>query len=245
MSSLERLRQGGAVFGLMQTYPLVPLSELVVWSGYDFVIIDSEHGVADERAQLDVLAVIAGSTSFSLVRVRAHDESAVARYLDFGADGVIVPDVRTPEQAEQIAFAARKRWTGGLRGDRYGPTAASTPKKPLIIVLIESPEGVANVEAILNRDGIDGVIIGTGDLSTHLGTPGDFTAPAYLAAVDRVERAVRTHGKIIGAKPDSNSSIPALFERGYRLFILGRDLPLFKQILGQTLAAASSQVSRS
>jgi len=240
--SLARLRKGQAVFGLMQTYPIAAVTEIMVWSGYDFVILDSEHGVADEGAQLDALRVIEGSSAFSIVRVRPGDESAVARYLDFGADGLMIPDVRTAVQAEQVARVAYERWTGGLRGDRYGRSKPNKGQMPLLIALIEAPEGVANVEAILSVRGIEGVVIGAGDLSTTLGTPGNFSTPAYLAAVERVERAALARGKILGAKPDKDSPIAGLFERGYRLFMIGRDMPLLRSVLAGTLASAVSQV---
>jgi 4-hydroxy-2-oxoheptanedioate aldolase len=244
VKALERLRQGQPVFGLFQTFPDATLTELAVWCGYDFVILDCEHGVVDESAQLQVLRVICGSDAFSLVRVRPGDDSAVARYLDFGADGVLVPDVRTPDQARQIGFAANGRWTGGLRGDRYGLGPASQGKrKPLVIVLIESAEGVHNVEAILDVAEIDGAIVGSGDLSTNLGSPGDFTSPAYVSANERVERAARERGKILGAKPYATFSIPILLERGHRLILVGRDVAFIKNGLVEALAAARRSLS--
>ena len=238
MKALQRLRKGAAVFGIFQTFPDAGIAELAVWCGYDFVILDCEHGVADEAAQLHSLRAIANSEAFSIVRVRPGVEGAVARYLDFGADGVMVPDVRTPEHAKRIAFAALERWTGGLRGDRYGFADAETQAKPLVMVLIESVEGVDNIDAILDIEGIDGVIIGSGDLSTQLGIPGNFAAPAYRAAVDKVEAAARARGKIIGAKPYEGFPLATLLERGNRLIMIGRDVGLFKKAFVENLAAA-------
>jgi 2-keto-3-deoxy-L-rhamnonate aldolase RhmA len=244
MNSLDRLRRGEAVFGLMQTYPVPAVTELMLWCGYDFVIIDCEHGVVDEAAQVDALRVFGDGTAFSIVRIRGQDPSAVARYLDFGAAGIMVPDVRTPAQAEGIAFVALKRWTGGLRSDRYGlPPATAAGPRPLIIVLIEHPDGVANIEAIVDVEGIDAVVIGTGDLSTQLGVPGDFQSPIYRSAVDRVEDGVRARGKILGAKPEKHAPLAELFARGHRLFLVGRDMPMFRRALTDTLRAASAEIS--
>jgi len=243
MNALDRLRNGESVFGLFQTFPEAAITELAVWCGFDFIIVDCEHGVADEPSQLEVLRTVAGSDTFALVRIRGQDDSAVARYLDFGADGVMVPDVRTVDHAKKIAFAATRRWTGGLRGDRYGLSAVDHAKAhPLVIVLIEDPEGVLNAEAILDVAGIDGVIVGTGDLSTNLGSPGDFASPAYLAAVDKVEAAARARKKIIGSKPTADVPLSKALERGHRLIILGRDTAFVRQALIDALSMAKSQV---
>jgi 4-hydroxy-2-oxoheptanedioate aldolase len=243
MSALARLRGGEPVFGMFQTFPESALTEVAAWCGYDFVIVDCEHGVVDEAAQIEVFRAISSSNAFSLVRVRPGDESAVARYLDFGADGVIVPDVRTPEQAKRIAFAATSRWTGGLRFDRYGLRQGIRAERiPLVVVLIESAEGVRNAPAILEIEGISGVIVGSGDLSLSLGRPGDFANPAYLSAVERVETAARRLGKILGAKPYPGFPIPTLLEHGHRLIIVGRDMNLITSAFATALAQAKSQI---
>ncbi len=244
MSALERLRKGEPVFGLFQTFPESTVTEVAAWCGYDFVIVDCEHGVVDEAAQIEVLRAVSASSAFSLVRVRAGDESAVARYLDFGADGVIVPDVRTPEQAKRIAFAATGRWTGGLRVARYGlqQKGEQAERMPLVVVLIESVEGVRNAAAILGIDGIGGVIVGSGDLSLSLGRPGDFADSTYLSAVETVETEARRLGKILGAKPYPGFPIPVLLERGHRLIIIGRDMNLIQSAFAAALAEARQQI---
>src|ERR1700722_3895879 len=181
MNALSRLRQGEAVFGLFLTHPDPGTAETALWCGFDFLVIDCEHGVVDEPAQLNVLRVVSNSQAFSLVRVRANDESAVSRYLDFGADGVMVPDIRSVEQARRFAFAARKRWTVGLRKDRYGLSAeGSSRAEPLLLPLIESAQSVDQIEEIVGIEGVDGIIVGNGDLSTSLGVPGDFAAPTFV-----------------------------------------------------------------
>jgi len=235
-TAIERLRAGDAVFGIFQSYPWAAVTELAHWCGYDFVVIDCEHGVVDETAQLSVLHAVSGTTMSALVRLRNCDPAEVARYLDFGAAGVIVPDVRTFEQAEGIARTATSRWTGGLRGDRYG--VGSPTIRPLVILLIVSPEGVANIGSILDLDAVDGVIVGSGDLSLRLGVPGDFDAAVYLEALATVDRAVRSRGKILGAKPYGKFTLGALLSSGHRLLLLGRDMPLFRQVLSDTLLAA-------
>jgi 2-keto-3-deoxy-L-rhamnonate aldolase RhmA len=236
MSPLERLRAGEVVCGLFQTVPEASFTELAVWCGYDFVILDREHGVFDDPSEVECLRAFAGSNTCALIRTQTREEGEIARHLDFGAHGVMVPDVRSADEAHALAFAAARRWTGGLRFDRYG--LGRGIGRPLVLALIESPEGVANVESILDIEGIDGVIPGPGDLSTRLGAAGDFSAPAYVQALERVERAARERGKVLGAKPYADFTLPVLMERGYRFFITGRDMILMRDAFGQALSAA-------
>jgi len=245
MKEAERWQGGEPLFGLSLTYADAAIAELAAWCGYDFVILDAEHGVCDESAQLSVLRMLEPTPTLGLVRVRPRDDSAIARYLDFGADGILIPDVRSATQAQCIVEAAYGRWTGGLRADRYGAEAAVAKARALILVLIESEPGISSIEAIVAMPGIDGVIVGTGDLSTRLGMPGDFRAPAFLAALERIERATRAAGKILGGKPDPTAPIPRLIERGYRIFIIARDMPLMRRALTETLTAARRDTQRS
>jgi 2-dehydro-3-deoxyglucarate aldolase len=108
-------------------------------------------------------------------------------------------------------------------------------------VLIEAQEGVRNIEAIMGIEGIDGAIVGSGDLSTNLGAPGDYTTPAYVSAVESVERAVRTRRKILGAKPYGSYSLPVLLERGHRLIMIGRDMALVRSAFADALNAAKRE----
>jgi 2-keto-3-deoxy-L-rhamnonate aldolase RhmA len=242
VKALERLQRDEPVFGMMQTYPDPALTELAIWCGYDFIMLDAEHGVQDETAQLNVLRTIAASHAFSLVRTRSCDKSEVARYLDFGADGVIVPNVSTALQVKRIVACTRDRWTGGLRADRYGlKRERADLALPLFLVLIESPQGVENVEAILGIEGVNGALVGPGDLSVRLGRPGEFAAPEFLTAVEQVERAVRLRNKILGGKIDETTPLLTLLERGHRLIIVGRDMALVRNGFLEALDAVKRE----
>jgi 2-keto-3-deoxy-L-rhamnonate aldolase RhmA len=241
MTALERLRSGEVVFGLMQTLADPAITELAVWSGYDFVILDAEHGMLDEAAQLAGLRAMAATDSFAMVRVGAGDLDAIVRVLDWGAEGVMVANVKSAEEATRIVFAANQRWSVGLRVDRYGlrPGGSSRPKA-FIIALIESQEGVRAIDDILTVDGIEGIIIGPGDLSTDLGAPGDLTSAVFRAAVERVEGAARKKGRILGCKGTPQLTESTLIDRGYRLIIVDRDLPLIRDAFASALKAAKS-----
>src|SRR5271155_5057683 len=150
MNALARLRRGEAVFGLFLTYPITAVAEIALWCGYDFIIVDAEHGASAESDQLDVLRIIANTDAFSLVRVRPSDRGAIERYLDFGADGIIVPDVESVGHAQLIASSAHGRWTGGLRVDQYGAVPTTSRSRALVIVLVERPQAVEHIDAIMS-----------------------------------------------------------------------------------------------
>ncbi len=241
MNALERLRRGEVVYGMFQTYPDPELAELIAWCGYDFLVVDSEHGALNETAQIGVIRAASASGAFTLVRTRPGDESAVARYLDFGAEGLLIPDLRSAEQAREIAFVAQNRWAHGLRFDRYG----QGPKpQPFIAVLIESPEAVDAIEDIAAIEGIDAVMIGPGDLSLRMGTPGAWDGANYLAAVDRVEAATCKAAKILGGKPYAQFTLPVLLERGHTLLTVDRDTAVYTRGLKAALVAAKADAEK-
>jgi 2-keto-3-deoxy-L-rhamnonate aldolase RhmA len=239
--ALARLRDGEPVYGMLQILPGAALTELAVWCGYDFVLLDCEHGVLDEAQQLESLRTVAASDAFSLVRLRSRDESAITRSIEFGADGVIVPDVNTRAHAERLVLAVARSRTGVSRAERYGLGIEHGPATtPLLLVMMESAESIEQVESILDVRGIDGAIVGPRDLSRNLGIANDLTAPAYVAALDRVEAAARSRGRLLGSRPNPANPTIALIERGYRLIIIAADIALVRTVFASTLQSQRS-----
>jgi len=174
---------------------------------------------------------------------------AVGRYLDMGADGIVVPNVSTAEQARSLARAmeyppAGTRCFGAPlhRATRYGLDLARHVKAPregvALLVIIESSAGVANVEDILAVEGIDGVIIGPSDLTADLGCARDFSHVAYVQAVARIEQAARARGKLLGTAPHPGSPVEALVARGHRLLIISDDVSLMREAMSAQVAQA-------
>src|SRR5208282_1434147 len=133
----------------------------------------------------------------------------MSRVLDGGAQGVIVPDVNTSVQAEAIVSACRfpplgRRSVMGLGpalGYRAVPLSELNPRlnaETAVIVMLETAEGIENADAIAAVDGIDCLLIGSGDLTTDYGIPGQVDHPRLRAAYERVAEACRAHGKVLG-----------------------------------------------
>jgi 4-hydroxy-2-oxoheptanedioate aldolase len=248
-SSLERLRRREPVFGIMQTLPLPTLTELAVWSGYDFVILDCEHGMVDEAAHVACLQVISNSGAFAAVRVRPKDFGSVGRYLDFGADAILLPDVQTP--ADALAFVSAATYgprgtrssTRSARSIRYGLGAAAEAA-PLLFSMIEGNRALADLTAIAATPGISGFIIGPNDLSADLGCPFEFSAPEYSAAFSKIEQTAANARLLMGTIPHPHYPTEQLLATGHRFIIVSSDVAIVRDGFKLQLAAARGALAR-
>lgn len=235
-AALTRLREGNPVFGVMQTVSVPTLTELAVWSGFDFVILDCEHSVVDEQAHLTSLQVISGSDAFAVVRIRPGDVGAVGRYLDYGVDAVLMPHVRTPTDVAAFVAAAAHAPSGtrsstgsATRAKRYGLAGQANRGRPLLLVLIETAEAVANIAAIAATPGLDGLLIGAHDLSADLGCPNDNSAPVFNAAFVGIEQAATRAGLILGSSPQPGFPVERLLKAGHRFILAGADIVALRE----------------
>jgi 4-hydroxy-2-oxoheptanedioate aldolase len=243
MTSLrERLTTERALFGLQQTHPNPPLAEMAGICGYDFLMLDAEHGVFSEQDYLQTLQALAAVNTSAFVRLAGHDAQAAGRYLDMGVDAILVPNVSTAEQAEVMARAMEYPPSGSRgfgasvhRATRYGLDLQNHLKSPregvYLIIMIESAIGVSNVDDILAVAGVDGVFIGPSDLSASLGRLKDYTHQTYKQSLERVERATLARGKLLGTAPHAGNPTEALLARGYRLVLLDADMCLIREAM--------------
>jgi 2-keto-3-deoxy-L-rhamnonate aldolase RhmA len=221
--------------------------------GYDFLILDGEHGLFGERDYLHTLHALAAADALTFVRMANRDGQAAGRYLDLGADAIVVPNVSTAEQARAMALAmeyppAGTRGFGASlhRATRYGMQIAEHLQAPraraALLVIIESALGATNANDILAVEGIDGVIIGPGDLSADLGCVGDYAQPAFAKAVERIEQAALSREKLLGTAPHPGSPVEALAARGHRLLIAAADISLLREAMTSQLEKIRSSL---
>ena len=182
--------------------PSVHATEIFGDMGYDFVVVDEEHAPFDRGSTELVLmaARLAGTAAI----VRVSDQSRLLAVLDDGATGVLVPHVSSAARAQEIAMACRYR--GGKRGFSNSPRAGRYGARPLwahvdaqdasvcVIAMIEDPEALDEIDAIVATEGLHGFFIGRGDLTVAYGAPGP-DAPVIRAAVERICAAARAAGK--------------------------------------------------
>jgi 4-hydroxy-2-oxoheptanedioate aldolase len=186
---------------------------MCAYAGFDFIIIDNEHGSADLQTTEHMLRAARAAGIAPVVRCFEH---GIPRLLDMGASGVQVPMVETPEQAERLA--ARVRYPlppgrEGLRGQRgsafsgraagYGffggpPHTALSNQGLVLVAMVETPLGVANAAAIAAVPGVDAVFVGPNDLAHSMGHENRWQEPPVQQAIEQTLRAVAAAGKCPG-----------------------------------------------
>jgi 4-hydroxy-2-oxoheptanedioate aldolase len=208
------------------------VAELFGSAGFDWLVIDTEHAPNNPLTVRAMLQAAAHTQSVVLARPLRLDSDEVRRFLDLGAQGILCPFINTGEEARQLAQACRYP-PAGIRG--YGPRRAGAygfgadeyydqANQALICVpMIESPQAVENIEAIVSVDGVDGVCIGPFDLSISLGVYKQFDHPTYLAAVERVRQACREHRKAMGTGCLSLEDAQQCIAKGDGLLLVAGD----------------------
>lgn len=249
----QRLETGGPLLGLLQLHPHAAIAELAGICGYDFVILDGEHGVFNATDYLHAMHSLAAADVLAIVRVPSPESLALGWYLDLGADALLVPQVETVDQARALARAMEYRPSGtrgfsasSQRVTRYGMDLAEHLKAPRqgagLILMIETALGVSNAADIAAVPGVDGLFIGLADLSTDLRCYRDFVHPSYVDAFERIEHAALTNRKYVGTAPHGGYSLDVLLTRGHRLILLGSDIGIMRDAMLGTVVQARSLI---
>lgn len=201
------LKQGKPAIGHWLSFPSPDVAELLAGLGMDWMLIDTEHGPASYADVENVIRAIAPHGVVPMVRVGENNAALIKRALDRGAAGVLVPMVSTPEDAAAAVAACKfppegLRGIAGTRAARYGLDIKSYfegwNRDALVVLQIETREGVENVDRIAAVPGVDVLFIGPGDLSSSLGCFLEFDRPEFTSAVSRIIAAGRAHGVSIG-----------------------------------------------
>ncbi len=178
-------------------------------SGHDFLFIDMQHSLFDVETVGHIANTALGCGVAPLVRVRSCDDANTALLLDNGVTGIVFPDVNTADDARRGVARAKfppigtRSAGGGYPNFNYEPipvgeAVARINELTLVVCMIETREGLENVEDIAAVDGVDVIHIGSNDLLLDMGKPGQFGAPEHIAAVDRIIAACNAHGKYAG-----------------------------------------------
>ncbi|HEV8674450.1 MAG TPA: HpcH/HpaI aldolase/citrate lyase family protein [Methylomirabilota bacterium] len=227
-------------------------AEIMSRAGFDWLLIDMEHGHGDYQTLLAQLQAIEGSPVIPVVRVQWNDAAVIKRVLDLGAYGVMVPWVGNRAEVE-AAVRASKYPPAGIRGiagshraGGYGRQAAEYWKRAndeiLVVIQIETAGAVGDIEAIVQVPGVDVVFIGPADLSTGLGHMGDPGHPVVQAAFERIETAAKAHGIALGNITRNWEQARELYKRGYQFLTLGSDTALVVQGANELVARFAKEV---
>jgi 2-keto-3-deoxy-L-rhamnonate aldolase RhmA len=250
MSSMKaRLAAGETLFGTFLTLGSPLAAESLGLAGFDWLLVDLEHGGGHESQLLGQLLGASSAGVHGLVRVESDVRGRSARVLDLGAEGIMCPQVNSAAQAEAWAAALHYGPAGNRgialfhRGARYGtdPDAiAHARERTLGVAQIESPEAVEAVEEIAAVDGIDVLFVGPADLSYSMGRFRQFDDPEFRSAIERVVQAARSAGKSAGIFCASPDSVPRAVADGFRMIAVGTDGGFMLQAAREALALSRS-----
>lgn len=224
----QRMKNGEVVLGCAVGIAHPIAVEAAGYAGFDFVLLDTEHSALD-ISSIEPMILAAQATGVAAIyRLMNHDPAAIGRALDIGADGILVPHVKSAQQARAVVDAARyaplgHRGLGPGRPIRFGLSdpgeyVAQANDRTVVAVMIEDHEAVEDIDAIASVDGIDVFNIGTWDLSNSLGVPLQTRHPRVMEAVDRILDAAKAHGVAAGVPPESPEEVSALTELGCQFF---------------------------
>jgi len=250
------LREGGVSLGTMVfDFNSTGIGRIAAAAGAEFVIFDMEHTGWSVETIRGLIATSRSADLAPFVRVPATQYHFIARPLDVGAMGLMIPMVESRQQAEAIAQYA-KYPPMGRRGAAFGVAhddyedgdvltkIQSANEEGLLIAQIETAQGVEKVDEIAAVDGIDIVWIGHFDLTNSLGIPAQFDHPDYLAAVDRVAEAARENGKVAGFMTSDPDNASWLLGKGFRCLAYSGDIWIYKQALAEGIAAVRAEAAK-
>ncbi|HRO58082.1 MAG TPA: HpcH/HpaI aldolase/citrate lyase family protein [Burkholderiaceae bacterium] len=201
------LAAGEAQIGLWSSIPSNYTVEILAGAGFDWILLDTEHSPNDLESVLTQLQAAAAYQTTAIVRVPWSDQVVIKRYLDAGAQSLLIPFVSTADEARAAVSYTRYpprgvRGVGGTtRATRFGRVrdyARHVQQELCVLVQVETKQGLDELEAICAVDGVDGVFIGPADLHASLGHTGQTEHPDVLPVIDDAIRRIRAAGKAPG-----------------------------------------------
>jgi 2-keto-3-deoxy-L-rhamnonate aldolase RhmA len=212
------------------------IAELAALSGFDWVLLDLEHGNESEASLPNQLRGLRGSRTRGIVRVGAPHADLIARVLDWGAHGIMVPHVNSAAQAELIVQAAHYTPRGhrglsrSVRAYDYGlnPPGDAMPV-PLIMAQIETVEAVKCVAEIASTDGIDVLFVGPSDLQFDLKNQADSTVNDYQQCLRAVVSAAKNAGKAAGILVRDATDLPTHRDLGFTYIAVDLDIAILRK----------------
>jgi 2-keto-3-deoxy-L-rhamnonate aldolase RhmA len=229
----SRLRAGESTTGCFLGLGSPSVTELLGHVGFDWLVLETEHSAVDVAQLEHMLRALGASGSAPIVRVPPRDPVFIQRALDIGAAGVVVPLIRSADEAAEVVAATRfpphgTRSFGPLRAARYSLDYARylehANDEMLVAFIIETREALESIEEIAAVPGVDVLFLGLFDLSLSLGVdPTALPLPEVDAAIERVLAAGAKHGVAVGHSARSRAELEELRARGFRFISYGTD----------------------
>ena len=236
MASLkQRLRNGEQVLGTMVTTFASPdIAKILQVCGFDFLIVDCEHGSFTTREVANIIAVSRGIGMPALVRIPEMRREHALKFMEMGASGLLLPNTESAEQAKMLVDCTKYAPLGHrgvslsrphtdfkkVSGATYMPEAND---ETILMCQIESRKGVENVEEIIAVEGIDVAFIGPNDMTQDYGILGQFDHPEIVAAFERIVAAAEANGKWAGAHFGGAAPLKPWLKKGMQINMWNSD----------------------
>jgi 4-hydroxy-2-oxoheptanedioate aldolase len=236
---------GEAAFGMWAGIDSSLTAELAAAAGYDYVCVDLQHGMSDERTMVSMFQATMAAGSTPLARLAWSEPWMIMRALDLGARGVIVPLVGSGAEALRAVQACRYPPDGARS---YGPVRANLvvgslapaelAEAALCFAMVETRDGLDRLEEIASTPGLDGIYIGPSDLALALGRTPGAGGDVLEKAIGRVREACDAHGLIAGIHCRAGAAARGRAQEGFKLITVGVDASLLKSMIARELADA-------
>ena len=205
----QKLNNGETVYGAFFRTPDTSLVELQGYLGWDFLVLDGEHGTLQPRDIEDQCRACELRGMTPIARATTNEQSIILRFMDTGAQGALIPFVNTADDAERavqsIKYQPRgQRGLAGIRAAGFGRTGSlgdyveKANIETLVVAQIETAEGVANLDEIVKVNDVDVIFIGPNDLANSLGHAGNIPHPDVQAAMNKIADTALDSGKVLG-----------------------------------------------
>lgn len=255
-AALARMRNGELALGLVvRAVRSGEIVSIAAASGHDFLFVDTQHALFSLETIGHIAQAALGAGVAAIVRVPRHDDPDIGRLLDAAVSGIIVADVATAEQARAVVAACRFPPLGRRSVQttwsqvRYRPFPAADllralERQTLVGCMIETMEGVENLDAIASVEGVDLIHLGCTDLLADLGRPGAFDDPALAAIVERAVQVCAARGRFLGIGGERDlGRLAALARRGLRFYTTQTDITYLIQAASERTRALRELVA--
>jgi len=239
-----KLADGGIIAGIWQDIPSAQVTGTLAIAGFDFVILDCEHGGWDFAALDAAITACEDGGAAPIVRAPGADAFFIQRVLDLGADGVVVPQITDADTAARAVAMAHfpplgtRGYNPYTKGGHYGmpPQPKLARGYPFTGVLVESPAAAAHLQTIVALPNLDLVYLGVFDYSVALGIPGQVDDPRVQAFVETATRIARAAGKAVGTTSMNRAQTERLTKLGVNVLLYGADTWLIGKAAQEGLA---------
>lgn len=249
----EKLEENGYVLGAFVASGSPTNAEILGINNLDFILIDMEHAQTNIDTMVNMIRAseLYGMVPFARV-YNPLDGPMMARMLDVGVHGLMIPMVETPEHAKYIIDNVKiaplgKRGIGVGRGPRWGwyedYNRGECNDNTYTIMQCETRKGVENIEEICKTPGLDCIFIGTADLSQDMGCLGDMKNPELINAIDKVLKSCQKHNIVAGIVTGSAEEASMRIKQGFKLVTIMNDLGFFKSQSKNLIDAVRRSIS--